>query len=71
VLVVRGELAAEPARGVEKGDGEEAILISLGICWFGTRCAVLLASRAELWSVGGLRVTLARRLLKTQDCAGE
>jgi hypothetical protein len=26
VLIVRGELAAEPARGVEKGDGEEAIL---------------------------------------------
>jgi hypothetical protein len=26
VLVVRGELAAEPARGVEKGEGEEAML---------------------------------------------
>jgi hypothetical protein len=26
VLVVRGELAAEPASGVEKGEGEEAIL---------------------------------------------
>jgi hypothetical protein len=26
VLVVRGELAAEPAMGVEKGEGEEAML---------------------------------------------
>jgi len=48
VLVVRGELAAEPARGVEKGEGEEAMFISLGMCWFGTRYAVLLASRAEV-----------------------
>lgn len=30
VLVVRGEFAAEPALGVEKGEGEEAILM----CWF-------------------------------------
>lgn len=37
MLVVRGELAAEPALGVEKGEGEEAILM----CWCPLWCAGL------------------------------
>jgi hypothetical protein len=32
VVVVRGELAAEPARGVEKGEGELA-MVGWVVCW--------------------------------------